>query len=111
MSGIDTNALVASIMESVSAQVADAVAAALPGAPGNEQKPATTPRKRKSSTQVGKRTSQPRKPKRTVACITAGDAWIALGSDPQYKPNDMDRPAANKLLWILNDRGMLTLNS
>lgn len=91
----------------VAAAVQDALASMLPGAPGNEvSKPETaktTPRKttaRKGST---------RKTTPKVSCITAGDAWNALGADATYEPKDKTKPANNAQLWRLNQAGMLTL--
>lgn len=41
------------------------------------------------------------------AGITKGDAWLSLGGDPQYEPNDPDAPANGGVLHRLNTLGLL----
>ena len=44
-----------------------------------------------------------------IASITAGEAWVALGSGPDFEPSDKDRPANNGQLYRLNTLGLLSL--
>ena len=87
----------------IAAAVQDALASALPGAPGNPRDTAA-PAKPK-----GKGTTRKATRKAPASCITAGEAWIALGSDEQYQPRDPEKPATNGQLWSLNAAGRLTL--
>ena len=87
----------------IAAAVQDALASALPGSPENPRDTAA-PAKGK-----GKGTTRKTTRKAPASCITAGEAWIALGSDENYQPRDADKPATNGQLWSLNAAGRLTL--
>lgn len=63
--------------------------------------PATANKTRKASS---------KRKTRKAAGITAGQAWEALGGNEKFKPQDMDAPASNRMLWALNDQGRLSIS-
>lgn len=42
---------------------------------------------------------------RTPGTITAGEAWVLLGSNPDFEPNDPSKPAGGRVLYRLNVQG------
>lgn len=46
-------------------------------------------------------------PSTTTGTITAGQAWVMLGSNPEFKPSDLTKPASGQMLWRLNTQGKL----
>lgn len=74
--------------------------------------PAKIAASRKASTKREGSKSTPRKAATPVgSCITAGDAWIALGGQADFEPKDHDKPANNGQLYRLNSTGLLVLNA
>lgn len=80
--------------------------------------PARTARAPKATTAnstTTTRTRPTRKARKATApvgsCISAGDAWIALGGQADFEPKDHDKPANNGQLYRLNSTGLLVLNA
>lgn len=46
-----------------------------------------------------------------TSCITAGEAWVALGGQADFEPKDHDKPANNGQLYRLNATGSLVLSN
>ena len=94
------------------AEIAAAAVAAALSQPQPAAKSAATAT-RKTATRKTRKTATAtaaRKTRKTaIACITAGEAWIALGADETYRPRDESKPANNAQLWKLNEAGLLTL--
>lgn len=89
--------------------IATMIAAAInpPATPAS--KPATAGRKaHKPATATAAR--KPRKTTTPATCITAGQAWVALGGAADFEPRDLDKPANNAQLWKLNAAGLLALS-
>ena len=77
---------------------------------GNTRK-AKTPATPKGNGKATRTTKPSRKVKTATGCVTAGEAWVALGSNPDFEPRDSDKPANNGQLYRLNTSGLLRLNA
>jgi hypothetical protein len=55
---------------------------------------------------TGPKASAARKPKK--GCLSAGEAWIALGGKAEFEPKNPDKPANGAQLWALNAEGKLS---
>lgn len=61
----------------------------------------------KTAKSPAKRTSTKRTSTKRTCNITAGEAWNALGADPEFEPKDHSKPASGPMLWRLNAQGEL----
>lgn len=89
--------------------IAAMIAAAMnpPATPAAKAVKPAAKRTRKNATATAAR--KPAAKRSTPACITAGQAWIALGGAAEFEPRDLDKPANNAQLWKLNAAGLISL--